>query len=67
MATRKIVPRENGEGSLGREDKKWGGLFTTNPIVFDIEEFADDSAAETGGVPIGGIYRTGNNLKIRIS
>jgi hypothetical protein len=66
MATRRIVPREDGEGSLGRSDKKWGGLFATSPIVFVINEYADDAAAEAGGVPIGGIYRTDNTLKIRI-
>ncbi len=30
MATRSIVPRANGEGSLGTEAKKWGGVQTIN-------------------------------------
>jgi hypothetical protein len=30
-------------------------------------EFADDTAAEVGGVPLGGLYRNGNDIKIRIS
>lgn len=66
MATRRIVPREDGEGSLGRADKKWGGIYATSPVVFEIDEYVDDEAAEVGGIPIGGVYRTGNVLKIRI-
>lgn len=27
MATRNLVPRANGEGSLGRADKKWGAVY----------------------------------------
>lgn len=30
-------------------------------------DFADDSAAATGGVPLGGIYRTGGDVKVRIT
>ncbi len=30
-------------------------------------EYADDAAAATGGVPIGGFYRTGSVLKVRVS
>ena len=29
--------------------------------------FADDSAAQAGGVPLGGLYRNGSDIKIRIS
>jgi len=29
--------------------------------------FADDSAAQAGGVPLGGLYRNGNAIQIRIS
>lgn len=29
-------------------------------------DFASDAAAATGGVPIGGIYRTGSILKVRV-
>lgn len=28
--------------------------------------FADDAAAALGGVPIGGLYRTGSFIKIRV-
>lgn len=30
-------------------------------------DFADDTAAASGGIPLGGVYRTGNSLKIRLS
>jgi len=29
--------------------------------------YVDDAAAATGGVPVGGVYRTGSALKIRVS
>jgi len=29
--------------------------------------FADDSAAQAGGVPLGGLYRNGSDIKIRIT
>ena len=29
-------------------------------------DFADDASAATGGVPVGGIYRTGSILKVRV-
>ena len=29
--------------------------------------FADDTAAQAGGVPLGGLYRNGSDIKIRIS
>jgi hypothetical protein len=37
------------------------------PWVSESGEFADDTAAATGGIPLGGFYRTGNSLKIRLS
>jgi hypothetical protein len=32
-----------------------------------IGNFADDAAAAAGSVPVGGIYRTGSVLKIRVT
>jgi len=32
-----------------------------------ITNYADDAAAASGGVPIGGVYRNSNNLRIRIA
>lgn len=30
-------------------------------------DFADDAAAALGGIPVGGIYRTSNALKVRVT
>ena len=32
-----------------------------------IANYTDDTAAAAGGVVIGGIYRTGNDLKVRLA
>lgn len=32
-----------------------------------LEDYADDTAAAAGGVPVGGTYRTGSIIKVRIS
>lgn len=33
-------------------------------LTFLIQEFADNAAAITGGLSVGQIYRTGDNLKV---
>lgn len=30
-------------------------------------DFADDTAAASGGVPVGSLYRTGSTVKVRVS
>ena len=37
------------------------------PKITGLVEYADDVAAATGGVAIGGIYRTASALKVRVS
>lgn len=37
------------------------------PKISTYGDFADDTAAATGGVPVGGIYRTGSVLKVRVT
>src|SRR5690606_35060706 len=32
-----------------------------------LQDFADDSAAASGGIDVGGLYRTGSIVKIRVS
>lgn len=32
-----------------------------------LEDYADDTAAASGGVPVGGTYRTGSVVKVRVS
>ena len=35
--------------------------------IVNIQDFASDAAAAAGGIPIGGIYRTAGDLKVRIT
>lgn len=37
------------------------------PKLSDIGDYANDTAAASGGVPVGGVYRTGSALKLRVS
>jgi hypothetical protein len=36
------------------------------PSLSNIVDAADDTAAATAGIAVGGVYRTGSTLKIRI-
>ncbi len=52
MATRNIVPRGDGEGSLGRADKKWGDIQVElingeSPGDFVNSSLADESITAT--------------------
>lgn len=42
-------------------------FILNQPQLTSIVEAADDSAAATANVPVGGVYRTGSILKIRVS
>jgi len=47
-----------------------GTVATTDDIkdyIASAHDFADDAAAAAGGVPVGGIYRTGSALKVRVA
>jgi len=37
------------------------------PKISGISDYADDTAAAAGGVPVGGFYRTGSVLKTRVT
>ena len=37
------------------------------PKLSGLGDYADDAAAATGGVPVGGVYRTSSTLKVRVS
>lgn len=37
------------------------------PLLSGLTDAADDSAAATAGVPVGGMYRTGSSLKVRVT
>ena len=48
-------------------DVKIENGFTILTSVSQSLEFEDDAAAEIGNVPLGGLYRSGSFIKIRIS
>jgi hypothetical protein len=64
----------NGGSSLYRSGSVWTNneevKFTESTLVLtSVSEplnFADDSLAAAGGVPLGGLYRNGNTMQIRI-
>lgn len=37
------------------------------PKVTGLVDYADDAAAATGGVPVGGLYRTASAVKVRVA
>ncbi len=37
------------------------------PLIQSTYNFIDDAAAATGGVPLGGLYRNGSDIKIRLT
>lgn len=41
--------------------------FTNNNIVKVADNFANDSAAATGGIAVGGLYHTNGTVKIRLA
>ena len=46
------------------ESKTDGNLVLAN--IYLNKNYADDTAAAAGGVPLGGLYRSGNFIAIRI-
>jgi len=57
-----LVPKLNVSGSLTQNT---GFVILTQ--VSQSLNFADDTAAATGGVPLGGLYRNGNFIMIRLT
>ena len=37
------------------------------PLVQTTYDYADDTAAATAGIPLGGLYRSGSFIKIRLT
>ena len=50
----------------GTTGTSWATMLQLN-VNNNIQNYTDDAAAATGGVVIGGIYRTGNDLKVRLA
>jgi len=58
-------PYQNSNSFTGSFLNDTGYIVLTE--VSESLNFADDSAAQAGGVPLGGLYRNGSDIKIRIS
>ena len=43
------------------------GIVILSQVANSSQDFEDDAAAAEGGVPVGGLYRNGNVVSIRIS
>jgi hypothetical protein len=43
-----------------------GQLATQEGAFSGLGNFANDAAAEAGGVPVGGLYRNGNGIMVRL-
>ncbi len=55
-------------GSLDTNgDVNFGTLQVVLPIISQSGNFADDTAAASGGIALGGLYRNGNLIVIRLS
>ena len=50
----------------GTTGTSWATMLQLN-VNNNIQNYTDDAAAASGGVVIGGIYRTGNDLKVRLA
>ena len=63
--------------TLAGFDQATAGLPITGPAVGQLAtqanafsalgNFANDAAAEAGGVPVGGLYRNGNIVQVRLT
>lgn len=56
---------------MPRDEREWTKFIQAllgdfNSIVGGLQDFADDTAAEAGGVPINGLYRNGSVVMIRV-
>ena len=59
MATPKIVPRADGEGSLGAAAKGWGGLFITNVTTSSTTQGGKLVLASNDGAVMADTHRLG--------
>ena len=44
-----------------------GRTDTLEARFSDLGDYTDDTAAASGGVEVGGLYRTGSAIKVRVS
>lgn len=62
MATRGIVPRANGEGSIGTENKRWGAAFFDKVAVKTLEVIGSGTENDAQPATLGWVKQTFTNL-----
>jgi len=65
--TTKVQSNADGSSSILNGAVEAIHIATDGKVILSVPNFADDSAAATGGVPIGGVYRTGATVKARVT
>lgn len=54
-------------GNAGATTQDLITVAANNAITLLLTEYADDTAAATGGIPIGGLYKTSGTVKVRVT
>tara|TARA_R100001163_G_scaffold28043_1_gene22580 strand:- start:80 stop:2959 length:2880 start_codon:yes stop_codon:yes gene_type:complete len=74
VTSKYIVINEHAQNIDFRVEGQTGDLFKTDAGTDDVlmpllvaQNYADNSAAATGGIPVGGLYHTNGTVKIRTS
>ena len=52
-------------GNAGATTQDIMTVAANGTVSLNLVEYANDSAAATGGVPIGGLYKTSGTVKVR--
>ena len=58
MATRGIVPRANGEGSIGTEKKRWGAIFAEKVAVKALEVIGGGTENDAQPATVGWVKKS---------
>lgn len=71
MSTRNIVPRDNNEGQLGTEKKKWNKIYSSeihsDNFVGNLTGIADKTLQDNNGNIITDTYATKTELNTKVS
>ena len=65
--TTAVIFPENGTLATTSGTETFTDKTLAAPKLSGLGNYADDSAAAAGGVPVGGVYRDGSTLKVRVS
>jgi hypothetical protein len=66
LSTQLAVDTTSSDANVNIQLSPKGSGTIVFPIA-NIQNFANDAAAASGGIPIGGIYRNGSVVQIRVS